>query len=207
MFAFAIWDDREKTCFLARDPLGIKPLYYWVNGSTLIFASELRAILATKLPAVKLSTAGLYGYLVSGSVPEPHTLIDGIQCLEAGHHLTWRSGELAPTQYWRIQMPNEAISLVDAQAKVRAALLESIQYHFVSDVPVGVFLSGGIDSTAVVALASRTQSGPIRTYSISFEESAWNEGTLLERWPSISVQNTPNLELRQRGGGNYCRSF
>jgi asparagine synthase (glutamine-hydrolysing) len=185
MFAFAIWDSLEKTCFLARDPLGIKPLYYWVNGSTLIFASELRAILATKLPAVKLSTAGLYGYLVSGSVPEPHTLIDQIHCLEAGHSLTWRSGECTSSQYWQIQMPLQVPSEVgcpsEAQARVRTALLDSIQHHFVSDVPVGVFLSGGIDSTAIVALASQTQAGPIRTYSISFAESAWNEGEVARK--------------------------
>jgi asparagine synthase (glutamine-hydrolysing) len=185
MFAFAIWDSLEKTCFLARDPLGIKPLYYWVNGSTLIFASELRAILATQLPAVKLSTPGLYGYLVSGSVPEPHTLIDGIRCLEAGHELTWRSGAFTSSQYWQIQMPmqasSEAIDQSEAQARVRTALLDSIQHHFVSDVPVGVFLSGGIDSTAIVALASQTQAGPIRTYSISFAESAWNEGEVARK--------------------------
>jgi asparagine synthase (glutamine-hydrolysing) len=178
MFGFAIWDDLEKTCFLARDPLGIKPLYYWQTGSTLVFASELRAILATRLPTMTLSMEGLYGYLVSGSVPEPHTLIEGIYCLAAGHWLHWQSGTITQSQYWQINFTPEAIDLPEAAHKVRHALLDSIKHHFVSDVPVGIFLSGGIDSTAIVALASQTQTNQLRTYSIAFEEPDWNEGEI-----------------------------
>ncbi|HEY9632660.1 MAG TPA: asparagine synthase (glutamine-hydrolyzing) [Coleofasciculaceae cyanobacterium] len=178
MFAFAIWDDREKTCFLARDPLGIKPLYYWNVGSTLLFASELRAILATRLPTINLSMEGLYGYLVSGSVPEPHTLIEGIHCLPGGHWLRWQSGNVTQNQYWQINFTPEAIEPSEAAQKVRDALLDSIKHHFVSDVSVGIFLSGGIDSTAVVALASQTQINQLRTYSIAFEEPDWNEGEI-----------------------------
>ncbi|MDJ0734445.1 MAG: asparagine synthase (glutamine-hydrolyzing) [Nostocaceae cyanobacterium] len=181
MFAFAIWDDFEKTCFLARDPLGIKPLYYWQSGSTLIFASELKAILASGLPAVNLSQSGLYGYLISGSVPEPYTLIEGINCLEAGHCLYWQSDKLSKKQYWQINFTPQHISLIEAQERVRAALVDSIQHHFVSDVPVGVFLSGGIDSTTVVALARQTQKGLLKTYSIAFEESEWDEGAIARR--------------------------
>ncbi|MEA5566127.1 asparagine synthase (glutamine-hydrolyzing) [Anabaena sp. UHCC 0399] len=176
MFAFAIWDDFEKTCFLARDPLGIKPLYYWKSGSTFIFASELRAILASRLPAVNLSMEGLYGYLISGSVPEPHTLIEGVYCLNAGHYLHWQADQLTQKQYWQIDFTPEKISLEQARDKVRTALIDSIKHHFVSDVPVGVFLSGGIDSTTVVSLARQTQTGTLKTYSIGFEESEWNEG-------------------------------
>lgn len=178
MFAFAIWDDLEKTCFIARDPLGIKPLYYCVAGSTLVFASELRAILATGLPARTLSMEGLYGYLVSGSVPEPHTLIEGIHCLAAGHWLRWQAGTVTQNQYWQINFTPEALAPSEAAQKVRYALIDSIKHHFVSDVPVGIFLSGGIDSTAVVALASQTQTNQLRTYSIAFEEPDWNEGEI-----------------------------
>lgn len=181
MFAFAIWDDFEKTCFLARDPLGIKPLYYWQFGSTLIFASELRAILASRLPAVNLSIEGLYGYLISGSVPEPYTLIDGVYCLNAGHCLHWQAGKISDKRYWQINFTSESISVSEAKEKVRAALIDSIQHHFISDVPVGVFLSGGIDSTAVVALARQTQTGTLKTYSIAFEESEWNEGAIARK--------------------------
>ncbi len=181
MFAFAIWDDLEKTCFLARDPLGIKPLYYWSTGSTLVFASELKSVLASGLPTITLSPEGLYGYLVSGSVPEPHTLIHGINCLEAGHWLHWKSGHLTHSRYWQINFTPETISVPEAKEKVRAALIDSIGHHFVSDVPVGIFLSGGIDSTAVVALARQTQRGQLRTYSIAFQESAWNEGEVARK--------------------------
>jgi asparagine synthase (glutamine-hydrolysing) len=178
MFAFAIWDNLEKTCFIARDPLGIKPLYYWQAGTTLVFASELRAILATGLPTISLSMEGLYGYLVSGSVPEPQTLIEGIHCLAAGHWLRWHCGSITQSQYWQINFTSEAIDPPEAAQKVRHALIDSIKHHFVSDVPVGIFLSGGIDSTAIVALASQTQTNQLHTYSIAVEESDWNEGDI-----------------------------
>jgi asparagine synthase (glutamine-hydrolysing) len=178
MFAFAIWDDFEKTCFLARDPLGIKPLYYWQSGSTLVFASELRAILASRLPSINLSGEGLYGYLISGSVPEPYTLIEGIHCLAAGHWLYWQGERLTQKQYWQINFAPQNISPLEAQERVRAALVDSIQHHFVSDVPVGIFLSGGIDSTTILALAKQTQNEQLHTYSIAFEETQWNEGEI-----------------------------
>lgn len=178
MFAFAIWDEKEKSCFLARDPLGIKPLYYWRSGSQFVFASELRAVLASRLPSVRLSPEGLHGYLLSGSVPEPYTLIADVICLPAGHCLYWKAGEVTQQSYWQVQFESQSrsISQFEAQQIVREALLESIEHHFISDVPVGVFLSGGIDSSAVVALARQIQRGTLKTYSIAFEEPEWNEG-------------------------------
>jgi asparagine synthase (glutamine-hydrolysing) len=181
MFAFAIWDNHEKTCFLARDPLGIKPLYYWQNGTTLVFSSELQSILSTELPSINMSLEGLYGYLTSGSVPEPYTLIEGIHCLEAGHWLRWEAGQITQKQYWQVQFSPEVIARPEAIEKTRSALMNSIEHHFVSDVPVGIFLSGGIDSTAVVALARQTQRGDLRTYSIAFEEPEWNEGDIASK--------------------------
>jgi asparagine synthase (glutamine-hydrolysing) len=181
MFAFAIWDDLEKTCFLARDPLGIKPLYYWLDGSTLVFASELKAIVATGLPSINMSSQGLYGYLVSGSVPEPHTLIEGIHCLPAGNWLRWQGGEITQNQYWQIDFTPKEIETEAAIQQVRHALIDSIKHHFVSDVPVGIFLSGGIDSTAVLALARQTQTGKLATYSIAFEEADYNEGDIARK--------------------------
>jgi asparagine synthase (glutamine-hydrolysing) len=181
MFAFAIWDDREKTCFLARDPLGIKPLYYWQSGSTLVFASELRAVLASGLPAVKMSSEGLHGYLLTGSVPEPYTLIEGVKCLATGHTLHWQNGNITQQQYWQIDFTPQAIDPIPAREKVRAAVIDSMQHHFVSDVPVGLFLSGGIDSTAVLALAQQTQTEPLRTFSIAFAETEWDESSIAKR--------------------------
>lgn len=181
MFAFAIWDDLEKICFLSRDPLGIKPLYYWSDGSTLIFASELKAIVATGLPSITMSSQGLYGYLVSGSVSEPYTLIEGIHCLPAGNWLRWQSGQIAQNQYWQIDFTPKEIEPEAAIKQVRHALIDSIEHHFVSDVPVGIFLSGGIDSTAVLALARQTQTGKLATYSIAFEEADYNEGDIARK--------------------------
>ncbi|BAU13905.1 asparagine synthase [Leptolyngbya sp. NIES-3755] len=178
MFAFAIWDEWEQTCFIARDPLGIKPLYYWQSGNKLVFASELKAVLASGLPSRSLNPTGLYGYLTTGSVPEPHTLLEDIYCLPAGHTLLWQRGETTTNHYWQIQFGAESIAPETAIEQVRAALIDSVRHHFVSDVPVGVFLSGGIDSTAVVALSRQIQSGELRTYSIGFEESDWSESTI-----------------------------
>ena len=176
MFAFAIWDDLEKTCFIARDHLGIKPLYYWQSGSILVFASELQAILASKIPNLKFSAKGLYGYLTTGTVPEPHTLIEGIHCLEAGHSLFWHNAQLTKKPYWQIRFGSESIDLAEAKEIVRDAFIDSVQHHFISDVPVGIFLSGGIDSTAILALARQSQTNKLSTYSIAFVENEWNEG-------------------------------
>ncbi|QSV66698.1 MAG: asparagine synthase (glutamine-hydrolyzing) [Aphanizomenon flos-aquae DEX188] len=181
MFAFAIWDDLEKTCFLARDPLGIKPLYYYQLGTTLVFASELRAVLASGLPAINMSLEGLYGYLTTGSVPEPYTLIADIYCLSAGNWLYWQNGNITKKQYWQINFTPEKISPPEAREIVRKALLDSIQHHFISDVPVGIFLSGGIDSTTILALATQTQKSQLSTYSITFAESEFNEGELAQK--------------------------
>ena len=194
MFAFAIWDTLEKTAFIARDPLGIKPLYYWQSSQTLLFASELRTLLASGLPSITINPEGLYGYLISGSVPEPNTLIQDIHCLDAGHWLQWQAGNVTKNQYWQIQFTPQSISQSEAIERVRTALIDSINYHFVSDVPVGVFLSGGIDSTALVALARQTQLGELHTYSIAFEEAQWNEGAIAQK---IAQQfNTHHTEYK-----------
>jgi asparagine synthase (glutamine-hydrolysing) len=181
MFVFAIWDNLEKSCFLARDSLGIKPLYYWQSNSTFLFASEIRAIIASRLLSISLNPEGLYSYLINGTVTEPLTLIQGINCLEAGNWLHWQAGKLTQQQYWQIKFTPEPISPSEAKEKVRNALIDSIEHHFVSDVPVGMFLSGGIDSTSLVALARQSQTGKLRTYSIAFEESKFNEGDLAKK--------------------------
>lgn len=190
MFAFAIWDDLDKICFMARDPLGIKPLYYWIQSGNLVFASEIRAILATGIVPKQLSSIGLYTYLTNGSVSEPWTIIENIQSLEAGSSLIWKSGELQLKKYWNINFytsvtqeffPVARTLQLDAIAKTREALLDSVKHHFVSDVPIGVFLSGGIDSTALVAIAQQTQANELRTYSIAFNETQWNEGAIAKQ--------------------------
>ena len=182
MFAFAIWDEIEKSCFLVRDPFGIKPLYYFSDGNILIFASELRALLSTQIPKKQLSKEGLYGYFLSGSVPEPYTMIERIFSLQAGRWMRWQNGKLeSPKRYWKIEFKPEKTTFVEACQKVRNSLINSIENHFVSDVPLGVFLSGGIDSSSLVALARKTQKGNLFTYTVTFEESGWNEGPIARK--------------------------
>jgi asparagine synthase (glutamine-hydrolysing) len=179
MFAFAIWDEQERTCFLARDRFGIKPLFYREAAGVLTFASEVRALLAGGVPADVDATAA-YHYFRSGSVPEPLTLIRGVRALEAGHYMTWREGRLTIRKYWEVCFP-ESAPVDDAAAIARAALLDSVKHHFVSDVPVGVFLSGGMDSTAIVALASALRGSGLRTFSLAFPGSDLDEGAEARR--------------------------
>ncbi len=174
MFAFAIWDERERTCFLARDRFGIKPLYYHDARGVLTFASEVRALLAAGVPATVDATAA-YHYFRSGSVPDPLTLIHGVRALEAGHYLIWQDGRLTSRRYWELKFP-DAQEAGDPAAIARQALLDSVTHHFVSDVPVGVFLSGGKDSTAIVALARLLRTGELRTFSLAFPGSPLDEG-------------------------------
>ena len=187
MFAFAIWDDFEKTCFLARDPLGIKPLYYFLDApGTLTFASELQALRSTGAVATDLEVNALGAYLRQGSVPEPLTLLRGVRSLEAGHWLKWQAGNIDTGSYWSLPFFNDhrsepALVSGDDIAAVRAALVDSLEHHFVSDVPVGLFLSGGIDSTALLALAHAQGHDALSTYSLSFDDEAFNEGDLARR--------------------------
>jgi asparagine synthase (glutamine-hydrolysing) len=175
MFAFAIWDERERTCFLARDRFGIKPLYYHESGGVLAFASEVRALVRSGIVPATLDAQAVFDYFRSGSVPEPLSLVKGVRALEAAHHMTWRDGEATIARYWNIEFPLDQ-PIADPVAATREALVDSIRHHFVSDVPVGVFLSGGMDSTAIVALATMTQQARLRTYSLTFPGSDLDEG-------------------------------
>lgn len=175
MFAFAIWDEQERRCFLARDRFGIKPLYYHESNGVLAFASEVRALVSAGVADAALDPQAVFEYFRSGSVPEPLSIIKGVRALEAAHHLTWADGEGTLTRYWRIDF-TEGPSIDDPVAATREALLDSIRHHFVSDVPVGVFLSGGMDSTAILGLAAQSQRARLRTFSLTFPGSSLDEG-------------------------------
>jgi asparagine synthase (glutamine-hydrolysing) len=181
MFAFAVWDTQERTLFLARDPFGIKPLYVWESQGQIAFASELRAVLAAALASRQLDAAALFDFLQTGSVSEPRTLVQGVRQLPAGQTLLWRDGQSSSQRYWQPQFPASGPPPADPVAVTRAALLESLDRHFVSDVPVGLFLSGGIDSTALVALAASSGRTNLQTFCISFGEREYNEGDLAAR--------------------------
>jgi asparagine synthase (glutamine-hydrolysing) len=180
MFALALWDEREQTCLLARDRFGIKPLYYHQRGGRLVFASEVKALLASRLVPRDLDADGLFGYFLTGTVPEPRTLLREVHCLEAGSYAIWRDGHLTSHRYWNLQFVDAATD-ADPVARTRAALIDSVDHHFISDAPVGVFLSGGIDSTALVALASRNRDRQLHTFSLSFPGWSEDEGETARR--------------------------
>jgi len=184
MFAFAIWDEREQSLFLARGPLGIKPLYYYAANGQLLFASEVRPLLKSGRVPLQLSMSAVSGYLLFGAVPEPLTLVDKVRALPAGHYMIYRDGETCLKKYWDLQFVDDPMGDREASDLVRKALEESIARHLVSDVPVGVFLSGGLDSTAIVALARKRAGNDLRTFCISFDDPRFNEGAVAARTAS-----------------------
>lgn len=181
MFAFALWDQRERTCLLARDRFGIKPFYYHASGGRLVFASEMRALIASGLVPRDLDPEGVYGYCRTGSVPEPHTLLRDVQCLGAGQYALWRNGVVTPRRFWDLHFGDLAMTDADAVERTRLALLDSVDHHFLSDAAVGVFLSGGIDSTALVALATTSGRRDLRTFSLTFPGTSGDEGPVARR--------------------------
>ncbi len=171
MFAFALWDAARHQLFMARDPMGIKPLYYAQAGPYFIFASEVRTILGTGLVPRVPDRAGLLNYLTFGSAYDPHTLIEGVRSLPAGHSLVWKDGEALQSEYWDIVDSNESAT---ADGTLQSLLEDSVRLQLVSDVPVGVFLSGGIDSSALVSILSRS-GVTASTFSIVFQEAEFSE--------------------------------
>jgi asparagine synthase (glutamine-hydrolysing) len=181
MFALAIWDRVEQDLFLARGPMGIKPLYVWQVGDSIAFASEIRALLAADLGPRRLCQSALMGYLMYGTVQEPESLIENVRMLPAAHSVRVGRHPLPETCFWKLELVNQPMPESVAIERTRQALLDSVWRHFISDVPVGVFLSGGIDSTAIVALAREAGYRELKTFCISFDDQRWNEGDLAAR--------------------------
>jgi asparagine synthase (glutamine-hydrolysing) len=175
MFAFAIWDAQRHQLFIARDPMGIKPLYYGSFGQHFLFASEIRTLLGTGLVPRCIDPAGLMNFLEFGSLYDPITLIRGISALRPGHFLVWENGNVQETMYWDLAgdqaLPGSKSKLVE---DLHATIDESVRMQMVSDVPVGVFLSGGIDSTSLVGLLTRCGL-QLNTFSIVFREADYSE--------------------------------
>ncbi len=181
MFAFALWDSNRHILLIARDPMGIKPLYYSQNGSYFIFASEVRSLLGTGLVDARIDAAGLTNYLTFGSCYDPFTLIEGVNSIPPGHVLRWRNGSIQQSRYWDLledqQEDSATLSTNDehrATEQLRPLLEEAVRMQLVSDVPVGVFLSGGIDSSALVSILSRGGVTP-KTFSVVFQEADFSE--------------------------------
>jgi asparagine synthase (glutamine-hydrolysing) len=175
MFALAVWDRRGERLFLARDRMGEKPLYYAHADGALVFASELRALLAHPALASRLDLRGMARYLAFDFVPDPHTIVEGVRKLAPGHSLTHDAGGTRRRAYWEIPFaPDESVSEAGWCERIRAQLDEAVRLRLESDVPLGCFLSGGIDSTSVTATAARRRGG-IRTFSVGFAEAAYDE--------------------------------
>jgi asparagine synthase (glutamine-hydrolysing) len=180
MFAFAIWDAPRQLLFAARDPMGIKPFYYHNSGQYFLFSSEVRTLLGTGLTPRRIDPAGLMNYLTFGSLYDPATLIEGVRALPAGHYLILEKGQERQVEYW--DLAKNAAHIGNAredgragiEAQVKQTLAESVRMQLVSDVPVGVFLSGGIDSSSLVALLAESGLKP-STFSIVFREPDYSE--------------------------------
>jgi asparagine synthase (glutamine-hydrolysing) len=168
MFALAIWDDRNKSLFLARDRVGIKPLYYSQSQNSIVFASEIKAILADPEMKAQVEQSMIDRFLTFDYLPGEETLFKNISRLAPGHSLTFRAGKSHKRQYWDLHFEPSPSTFRQAKSRLLNLLEESVALHMISDVPVGFLLSGGLDSTAMLGLASGKTSHAISSYTIGF---------------------------------------
>lgn len=202
MFAFAVYDARERTLFLARDRLGKKPLKYFRHGSTFVFASELKSLITHPLCPREVQWADIHDALTLMYVPGPNTGLVGIQKFPQAHSITMTMGESSwmPQRYWHLEyQPTFRGTASDAIQQTSSLFDTAVRQRMVSDVPVGAFLSGGVDSAAVVAYMTRHQSVPVRTFSIGTREQTHNELPDAERIAKLfntehqSIHVTPDI--------------
>jgi asparagine synthase (glutamine-hydrolysing) len=180
MFAFAVWDAPQRTLLLARDRLGIKPLYFAATPQGLLFGSELKALLQSPWLSRRIDRQGLLAYLQYGYVPDPETILEAVAKLPPGHTLRVQDGRpAAPRRYWEatsfFQVKEPQLDEVEASERLWSQLEAAVRSHLVSDVPVGAFLSGGLDSSTVVSLMARASNRSIKTFSVGFREDQYNE--------------------------------
>ena len=177
MFAFALWDERERTLFIARDRVGKKPLYYTLTRrGTLVFGSELKSLLEHPEVEREVDAEALDLYFSFGYVPDPLSIFRNVKKLPPGHHLTFTNGRVSVRQYWDFRYEQvEARREEDYLEELRALLDEAVRVRLIADVPLGAFLSGGIDSSTVVGLMARHMGQPVKTFSIGFNEDSYDE--------------------------------
>jgi asparagine synthase (glutamine-hydrolysing) len=180
MFAFAIWDARTDTLLLARDRIGVKPLYYTLNDQSFLFASELKGLLADEhVRATRdIDPEAVHSYLSFLAVPDPLCIYRNIRKVPAGHTITLRNGTISERRYWSVDYQGDD-TVADAvwEERLLETLEESVRIRLVSDVPLGAFLSGGMDSSTVVAFMARLMNRPVKTFSIGFSEREFNEAS------------------------------
>src|SRR5689334_12542574 len=182
MFGFAIWDARSRRLFIARDRLGKKPIYYFWNGRLLVFGSEIKALLAHPELSAHFDDRLLPEYLAFGYISDDRTLFQGIRKLMPGHHLTLDLNAPSPApvirQYWDIPEPKpEERDDASWIRECRERLEETVRMRLMSDVPLGMFLSGGVDSSAIAALMKRMRSEPVKTFAVGYRETEYSELT------------------------------
>ncbi len=171
MFGIAVWDGRERRATIVRDRLGIKPIYYAEVGDLLVFASELKSLLASGLVPLELDYEAIEAFMTLGFVPGPMTPLAAVRKLMPGHRLVVDSGGVSVEQYWAYPepMPVDA-TLEECSERLYTELEESVRLRLMSDVPLGAMLSGGIDSSVIVGLMAKQMSNPVKTFSIGFAE-------------------------------------
>ena len=166
MFAFAVWDRKERSLFIARDRLGIKPLYYWANDEKLVFGSEIKSLLQVEGVPRELDRRALSQYLSLKYVPAPRTLFQNVRCLLPGHTIEVKNGQVKIKRYWDLPFSDETDPRSENELTddLEEKLSESVRLRLRSDVPFGAFLSGGVDSSLIVALMSKHLQQPVKTF-------------------------------------------
>jgi asparagine synthase (glutamine-hydrolysing) len=177
MFAFALWDLRKQRLLVARDRVGKKPLYYHRGATGLLFASELQALMANRSVPRDLDPSSLDEFLAYGYINAPETIWRGVSKLAPGHLMSWQEGELAEVRrWWELDYTSKTTAeLPELEAEIRARISKAVQRRMIADVPLGAFLSGGIDSSIVVSEMAHQSPNPVKTFSIGFEQEAYNE--------------------------------
>ncbi len=175
MFAFAIWDEEKKELFLARDRIGIKPIYYYFKDGILIFGSEIKSILEADCVKKEVNLQSMYYYLGYEFVPAPDTMFKDIYKLRQGHYAIFKDGNLNIEKYWDLNFKPEIFDEDEATDRIFATLEKSVKRRLISDVPLGVFLSGGLDSSTVVGFVSRLYPKKVRTFSIGYKDKTFSE--------------------------------
>ncbi len=194
MFAVALWNSSAKRLVLARDRMGIKPLYIARRGEELYFASEMKGILIHPEIERRLSLSGLDCYLSLNYIPSPWTLVDAIEQVLPGHWVEWRDGKVHAEAYWRLPEGVDSRQTLESAGEELDSLLDqAVREHLLSDVPLGVWLSGGIDSSTILHYAAKASSSQLKTYSISFQGRSFDETSYIQR--AVSEYGTQHEQL------------
>jgi asparagine synthase (glutamine-hydrolysing) len=204
MFGLALWNESSRRLVLARDRMGIKPLYFARRGDDLLFGSELKAILLHPEFERQIDMGGLDQYLSSNYIPGSRTLVNGIEKLPPGQWLEWRNGAVSSRAYWRIEFqPDSRIDLESAKTELDGLLRSAVREHLVSDVPLGVWSSGGLDSTTILHYAAEQWTGRLKTFSISFRGRSFDESAYFREVSQVygtdhhEFDLNPEVELQQ----------